>query len=126
MEPAHTVGDVKGMLAGASHIPTDQQRLLFCGRQLCDDATLAECSIRHSATLHLALRLLGGTQYVCGDCGELNDIKPKDPIRCRNCGYRIMYKIRTKDRAPLPRPAPAANLALRSTLGCAVIQFEAR
>lgn len=23
-------------------------------------------------------------------------IKPKDAIRCRSCGYRIMYKARTK------------------------------
>ena len=24
-----------------------------------------------------------------------NLIKPGDPIRCRNCGYRILYKVRT-------------------------------
>lgn len=120
------------MVAARSLIPTDQQRMLFCGRQLCDDATLAECSIRKDATLHVALRLLGGTQYVCGDCGELNDIKPKDPIRCRNCGYRIMYKIRTKDRAPSAahRPlSPAHTLYTPVRLSCsprAVIQFEAR
>jgi len=22
-------------------------------------------------------------------------IKPTDPIRCRTCGYRILYKVRT-------------------------------
>lgn len=35
-------------------------------------------------------------EYRCGDCGAMNDIKPKDAIRCRVCGYRIMYKTRTK------------------------------
>ncbi|CAM9295279.1 unnamed protein product, partial [Ascophyllum nodosum] len=30
------------------------------------------------------------------DCGSDNLIKPKDPIQCRQCGYRIMYKKRTK------------------------------
>ncbi len=30
------------------------------------------------------------------ECGAENEIKPKDPIRCRDCGYRIMYKKRTK------------------------------
>lgn len=25
-----------------------------------------------------------------------NEIKARDPIRCRECGYRIMYKKRTK------------------------------
>lgn len=39
------------------------------------------------------------TNYLCGDCGVVNEIKPKDPIRCRFCGYRILYKMRTKNRA---------------------------
>lgn len=30
------------------------------------------------------------------DCHKENEIKAKDPIRCRECGYRIMYKKRTK------------------------------
>ncbi|CAN0248333.1 unnamed protein product, partial [Discosporangium mesarthrocarpum] len=30
------------------------------------------------------------------DCGSENLIKAKDPIQCRQCGYRIMYKMRTK------------------------------
>ncbi|KAI8586199.1 DNA directed RNA polymerase [Geranomyces variabilis] len=34
--------------------------------------------------------------YVCGDCGNDNTIKPREPIRCKDCGYRIMYKKRTK------------------------------
>ena len=25
-----------------------------------------------------------------------NEIRPRDAIRCRECGYRIMYKKRTK------------------------------
>ncbi|XP_003240136.1 DNA-directed RNA polymerases I, II, and III subunit RPABC4 [Acyrthosiphon pisum] len=32
----------------------------------------------------------------CGACQAENEMKPKDPIRCRECGYRIMYKKRTK------------------------------
>ena len=46
------------------------------------------------ASLQLADKM---TQYLCGDCGVVNDIKPKDPIRCRFCGYRILYKMRTKN-----------------------------
>jgi DNA-directed RNA polymerase I, II, and III subunit RPABC4 len=45
--------------------------------------------------------------YICGgfflslltptsECGVDNVIKPKEPIRCQECGYRIMYKKRTK------------------------------
>ncbi|XP_076264684.1 DNA-directed RNA polymerases I, II, and III subunit Rpb12 [Rhynchophorus ferrugineus] len=34
--------------------------------------------------------------YICGECHSENEIRPRDPIRCRECGYRIMYKKRTK------------------------------
>ncbi|CAG0913139.1 unnamed protein product [Notodromas monacha] len=34
--------------------------------------------------------------YICGDCHSENEIKPKDAIRCRECGHRILYKKRTK------------------------------
>ncbi|XP_061670404.1 DNA-directed RNA polymerases I, II, and III subunit RPABC4 [Syngnathoides biaculeatus] len=33
--------------------------------------------------------------YICGECHTENEIKARDPIRCRDCGYRIMYKKRT-------------------------------
>ena len=34
--------------------------------------------------------------YLCGQCGMNNALKPQDIIRCRECGYRILYKVRTK------------------------------
>lgn len=34
--------------------------------------------------------------YICGECHFENEIKTRDPIRCRECGYRIMYKKRTR------------------------------
>jgi DNA-directed RNA polymerase I, II, and III subunit RPABC4 len=34
--------------------------------------------------------------YNCADCGSENEIKPKEPLRCKECGHRIMYKQRTK------------------------------
>ena len=34
--------------------------------------------------------------YICGECHNENEIRPRDTIRCRECGYRIMYKKRTK------------------------------
>lgn len=35
-------------------------------------------------------------QYICGECGAENSLKPNDVIRCRECGYRILYKKRTR------------------------------
>ncbi|TVU39556.1 hypothetical protein EJB05_12981 [Eragrostis curvula] len=34
--------------------------------------------------------------YLCGDCGAENTLKPGDVIQCRDCGYRILYKKRTR------------------------------
>ena len=34
--------------------------------------------------------------YICGECHSENEIRPRDAIRCRECGCRIMYKKRTK------------------------------
>ena len=42
------------------------------------------------------LALRGGVEYRCGDCGAKNIIKASDPVRCRQCGFRILYKMRTK------------------------------
>ncbi|KAK6777146.1 hypothetical protein RDI58_023863 [Solanum bulbocastanum] len=30
------------------------------------------------------------------DCGQENTLKPGDVIQCRECGYRILYKKRTR------------------------------
>lgn len=37
-----------------------------------------------------------GVEYRCGDCGTKTVIKGGDPVRCRQCGFRILYKTRTK------------------------------
>jgi DNA-directed RNA polymerase I, II, and III subunit RPABC4 len=37
-----------------------------------------------------------GVEYRCGDCGARNMVKGGDPVRCRQCGFRILYKTRTK------------------------------
>ncbi|VDN93970.1 unnamed protein product [Brugia pahangi] len=34
--------------------------------------------------------------YICGECHSENEIRPKDAIRCRECGYRILYKKRCR------------------------------
>jgi len=42
--------------------------------------------------------IMRGVEYRCGDCGARNVIKGGDPVRCRQCGFRILYKTRTKRR----------------------------
>ncbi|KAH7114479.1 DNA directed RNA polymerase [Dendryphion nanum] len=33
--------------------------------------------------------------YKCGDCDQEVKLKRGEPIRCRNCGHRVLYKQRT-------------------------------
>ncbi|MCJ1481400.1 DNA-directed RNA polymerase core subunit rpc10 [Schaereria dolodes] len=35
-------------------------------------------------------------QYLCGDCNSHVHLKKGDPIRCKECGHRVLYKERTK------------------------------
>ncbi|SCV72135.1 BQ2448_4829 [Microbotryum intermedium] len=35
-------------------------------------------------------------EYLCADCASTNEIKAREPIRCRECGCRMMYKKRIK------------------------------
>jgi DNA-directed RNA polymerase I, II, and III subunit RPABC4 len=42
------------------------------------------------------MQIARGVEYRCGDCGAKNIIKGGDPVRCRQCGFRILYKTRTK------------------------------
>ena len=37
-----------------------------------------------------------GLEYICGDCGFRQKLKKLQTCRCVACGYRILYKARTK------------------------------
>lgn len=60
VEPGDTIEAVKGMLQNKAGMPPDQQRLLYSGKQLEDNRTLADYNIQDQAILHLVLRLRGG------------------------------------------------------------------
>ena len=52
--------ELKYLIFDKLGMPADQQRLIFCGKQLEDDAKLFEYKIKNKSKIHLVSRLLGG------------------------------------------------------------------
>jgi ubiquitin len=61
VEPTDSIWDVKAKIQDKDRVPSNQQRMIFAGKQLEDGCLAADCRLTKGDTVHMLGSLRGGT-----------------------------------------------------------------
>lgn len=112
VEPDETVQSLRQQVQARTGIPSDQQRLIFAGKQLEDGFTLLDYNIQMESTLHGVLRLRGNGDQLSNHVSTiaLNGIHVEEGGDYENIPTTLSVAV-TVDEA-LARASPVFSVVL--------------